>query len=417
MTIYQVLPRLFRKGKFASIDKKALTYLKDLGVSHIWLTGVIRHSMGKDYVKGNIGSPFSIADYYDVNPYLSTDEDSRLMEFKRVVKRTHENGLELLLDFIPNHVSPDYHDNHGGIKTLGIHDYDWTDTDKIDYSDKANWTKMLDILSYWAEMGVDGFRCDMVELVPLEFWHYVIAECRKRFPALVFVAEVYDKNDYGSFTDAGFDALYDKSGLYDSLRAIVEGHAPASLITSNWQSLGALQPKMLNFLENHDEQRIASPCFAGSPQAGYAALAVSALFYPCPFMLYFGQETGEDAHDGANGRTSIFEEQRHIDPVCKLSDNEKMIQDRYREVLHLKEVLGEALNWDLCYAQSRESGFDRNRHFAFMRYDDTHCILVVSNFSKESARIVINIPEEAPQAFGPRVEVEVAAQDFVILSK
>lgn len=417
MTIYQLLPRLFRKGKFSSIDKRALSYLKDLGASHIWLTGVIRHSMGKDYVKGDIGSPYSIADYYDVNPYLATNEDNRLAEFKRALKRTHDNGLKLLLDFVPNHVSPDYHDEHGGIKTLGIHDYDWTDTEKIDYSDKSNWTKMLDILSHWAVMGVDGFRCDMVELVPLDFWHYIIAECKKRFPALIFVAEVYNKDAYGNFVDAGFDALYDKSGLYDTIRAVVAGHAPASQITSNWQSLGGLQPKMLNFLENHDEQRLASPCFAGSPQAGYAALAVSVLFYPCPFMLYFGQEIGEDAHDGANGRTSIFSEQRHIDPIGKLSDNETMIQNRYREILCLKEALGDAVNYDLCYAQSPENGFDANRHFAFMRYDDNHCVLVVSNFSKDEARMVISIPEGAPQAFGQSVEVEVAAQDFVILSK
>lgn len=417
MTIYQILPRLFRKGKFSSIDRKALSYLKDLGVSHIWLNGVLRHSSGKAYVKGDIGSPFSIEDYYDVNPYLATNEENRITEFKRALKRTHESGLKMLLDFVPNHVSPDYHDSHGGIRTLGIHDYDWTDTDKIDYSDRENWTRMLNILCYWAEMGVDGFRCDMVELVPLDFWHYIIAECRKRFPSLVFVAEVYEKNAYGSFVDAGFDVLYDKSGLYDTIRAVVAGHAPASQITSNWQSLGNLQPKMLNFLENHDEQRLASPCFAGSPQAGYASLAVSALFYPCPFMLYFGQEIGEDAHDGADGRTSIFEAQRHIDPICKLSDNEMMIQNRYREVLRLKEALGDAANYDLCYAQRGEDGFDRDRHFAFMRYDDKHCVLVVSNFSQEAARMVIRIPEEAPQNLGSSTEVEVAGQDFIILSK
>ena len=214
MIIYQVLPRLFSKGRFSSFNKKTFDYLKSLSVTHIWFTGVIRHSMDAPYVKGNIGSPFSISDYYDVNPYLADNPDRRLAEFKALITRCHNAGLKVLIDFVPNHVSPDYHDEHGGIKTLGRCDYDWTDTDKIDYGCKENWQKMLDILLFWASLGVDGFRCDMVELVPLDFWKFLIREAKSRFPELLFVAEVYDMNKYSLFSyQANFDLLYDKSGL------------------------------------------------------------------------------------------------------------------------------------------------------------------------------------------------------------
>ena len=139
MTVYQVLTRLWGSGKFSAFDSRSLAYLNQLGVTHVWYTGVLRHSSGKNYVKGNIGSPYSIVDYYDVNPYLADNEDKRMDEFGRLVKRTHKAGMKVLIDLIPNHVAPDYSDSHGGIPTLGRYDYDWTDTDNIDFSNKSKW--------------------------------------------------------------------------------------------------------------------------------------------------------------------------------------------------------------------------------------------------------------------------------------
>ncbi|MGN1225941.1 MAG: alpha-amylase family glycosyl hydrolase [Candidatus Cryptobacteroides sp.] len=415
MIIYQVLPRLYSKGRFSSFNKKTFDYLKSLSVSHIWFTGVIRHSMNAPYVKGNIGSPFSISDYYDVNPYLADNPDKRLAEFKAMVTRIHNAGLKVLLDFIPNHVSPDYHDAHGGLKTLGRCDYDWTDTDKIDYGCRENWQKMLDILRFWASMGVDGFRCDMVELVPLDFWQYLISTAKSEFPELLFIAEVYDMNKYSLFSyNANFDLLYDKSGLYDTLRAITCAGASARNITTNWQRLGPLQSKMLNFLENHDEQRIASKRFARHPQRAYSALGISALFYPTAFMLYFGQELGEAAADGVEGRTSIFDAARAINPLCKLDEEQKSVLEKYRETLALKEELGEAANYDLCYCQSPENGFDPNHHFAFLRGDST---LVVCNFNRSDAEMTISIPASAGSRLPDRVKVQIKANDFTIYRK
>ncbi len=417
MIIYQVLTRLFSTGRFSSFNNDELNYIKSLSVTHIWYTGVIRHSEGKSYVKGDWGSPYSISNYYDVNPYLADTPSERLSEFCSLIERTHAAGMKVIIDFVPNHVSPDYADEHGGIKTLHRCDYDWTDTDKIDYSCSLNWNKLLDIIRYWAELGVDGFRCDMAELVPIEFWHFLISNAKSDFPDLLFIAEVYQKDNYRKFIeDALFDELYDKSGLYDTLRALTCGYGSAKGITANWQSLGDLQPRMLNFLENHDEQRLASKEFAGSAASGYAALAVSALFYPAAFMLYAGQEIGEDAADGVDGRTSIFSHVRSIE-ISRLSKEQKNILMVYRKILKLKSSLGEAPNFDLCYCQSTLLGFDPDHQFAFLRKGKVHDYLVVCNFSHTQASMVIKVPSEADSRFSSELNVDIAPMDFTILTK
>ena len=418
MIIYQTLTRLYSQGRFSSFTAATFKYLKSLSVTHVWYTGVISHSKpGKPYVKGDWGSPYSICDYYDVNAYLADEPSARMEEFRSLVERTHEAGLKVIIDFVPNHVSPDYHDDFGGLKTLHRHDYDWTDTDKIDYGCTENWERLLNIIKFWASLGVDGFRCDMAELVPVEFWNFLTTNAKVDYPELLFIAEVYQMDSYRRFlTDGGFDLLYDKSGLYDTLRAVTCGYESARGITANWQRLGDLQPRMLNFLENHDEQRIASPEFAGSPENGYAALAVSALFYPAAFMLYFGQELGEDAADGNSGRTSIFS---HCAPIrtTRLTDAQKSTLAVYKEVLALKKKLGDAPNFDLSYCQSALEGFDPDKHFAFLRKGTKQDVLVVCNFSHSRANLLVTIPSEADSRFVGKEMVNIGPMDFLILKK
>ena len=329
--IYQMLPRLWGEGRMSSVDDATLLYLKGLGVSHLWCTGIIRHSTGQPFVKGDAGSPYAISDYYDVNPYLASEPSQRMSEFDALLSRVHSFGLKFIIDFVPNHVGCDYSDSYGGIPLCGWHDYDWSDTVKIDYYAPGTWDAMYRIVRYWAGRGVDGFRCDMVELVPPDFLKWLIARIKEEFPSVVFIAEVYQKEKYRMYIDdVRFDYLYDKSGLYDVLRAIaassgsacsaaagagavgdcadrlgLPGQGTARAITWNWQFLQDLQPHMLNFLENHDEQRLASPWFAGRADC-YALLCASLMLNTAPFMLYFGQETGVDASEGHEGRTSIF---------------------------------------------------------------------------------------------------------------
>ena len=463
--IYQLLPRLWNTGKFSGIDAGSLEYWKGLGVDFLWYTGVIRHATtwtGKGFtpshpqiVKGDAGSPYAIYDYYDVNPYLADVPGKRMEEFVQLVERTHQAGMKVLIDFVPNHVSRD-NINFGKADNKSIHwtpendffyypgqalklpvpckgpefyEYpakasgncfspapsltDWYETVKLNYCDfhTGTWDKMLDILRFWARKGVDGFRCDMVELVPPPFMRWLIAKIKEDFPSIVFIAEVYEKEKYRMYAEEiGFDLLYDKSGLYDTLRAVTCSGASAKGISWNWQFLGDLQPRMLNFLENHDEQRIASDFFCGKAEGGYAALAVSLLLNTAPFMLYFGQEIGERGMDnepfsGVNGRTSIFDwwtvaslqrlHQWIRDRRTGLTPGEKAVLKRYQELLTLAKdpVFAQGKTFDLCYCQ-QAGHFNPDRHFAFLRSNGSRTVLVIANFG-EDADISVRIPTEA----------------------
>lgn len=425
--IYQIMTRLWPGGgKFSSFDSNSFGYIRSLGISHIWYTGVIRHSTGRPYVKGDLGSPYSIVDYYDVNPYLADDPSRRLEEFSELVRRTHEEGFKVIIDFVPNHVSPDYHDNFGGIPTYDYSDFDWTDTRKIDYTAPGAWEKMVAIVEFWASKGVDGFRCDMTELVPWEFLKYLIYKVKENYPEVIFIAEAYDRNNYWKFIkEIGFDYLYDKSGLYDKLREIAFGRASAREITWNWQSLGELQPNMLNFLENHDEVRLASPAFLGNPELETPLLATSLLFNTAPFMLYFGQETGENAeNDGNGGRTSIFSA-TSLPTLEKalLEGVESPLLRKYRKLLGLASTspaIRQGLVYDLCYCQNAymSSPFNPDRHFAFLRHYASETVLVFANFSDSLAKMDLEIPYGAKEYFASPLpdsyHVEVGPNDAEI---
>ena len=472
--IYQMLPRLWGNGKFSGVDAGFLAYVKGLGVDCIWYTGLIRHATRKadggctpsPIVKGDAGSPYAITDYYDVNPYLADVPEHRMEEFLQLVDRTHTAGLKLLMDFVPNHVARDYcsHAAPAGIRSLGegddtsVHwspendffyypgeelqlpfptDYrempakasvnaftsapginDWYETVRINYCDfhTRTWDKMYEIVRFWALKGVDGFRCDMVELVPPAFMKWLIARIKSEFPAGVFIAVVYEKEKYRMYVEeVGFDLLYDKSGLYDTLRSVTCSGLTAQAISWNWQFLDHLQPKMLNFLENHDEQRLASDFFAGSPEAGYAALGVSLLLNTAPFMLYFRQEVGEPGMDaegfsGRDGRTTIFDwwKVASLERLCQyihgrgagLEPHEKSVLHRYRAALALSKLpaVARGKTFDLGYCQQED--FQRDRHFAFLRSDGTEIWLVVANFDGREAEITVRFPEEAFAWFG-----------------
>lgn len=466
--IYQLLPRLWGSGKFSSIDAESLKYIKGLGVSHIWYTGIIRHASlttGEKVVKGDAGSPYAITGYFDVNPYFADNKDKRLEEFVELVNRTHGAGMKVLVDFVPNHVAREYKGVLGKDDDTSVHwapenDFfyypgrslrlpvksgytetparasgnaftaepginDWWETVKINYCDfhTSTWDKMYDAVRFWALKGVDGFRCDMVELVPWQFMKWLIGRIKDEFPSVIFIAEVYEKEKYRLYADeVGFDLLYDKSGLYDTLRAVTCSGYTARSITWNWQFLGDLQPRMLNFLENHDEQRVASDFFCGCPQGGYAALSVSLLLNTAPFMLYFGQECGErgmqsEGFSGLDGRTSIFD-------WCKVPALEKPngeVLARYRSILALAKtpLFSSGATYDLCYCQ--DGAFNPDRHFAWLRAINGSAKLVVANFSPCPEDITVRIVPEALSYLGIKAvrtvyTVTVPGKDYAIVS-
>lgn len=303
---------------------------------------------------------------------------------------------------------------------------DWYETVKLNYGiDYLNgheahfdpipdtWNKMLDILLFWAGKQVDAFRCDMAEMVPCEFWHWAIAKVKEQYPDIQFIAEVYNPNEYRNYIQhGGFDYLYDKVGMYDTLRSVVCGNS-ASCITQSWQQVDDIHTHMLNFLENHDEQRLASDFFAGNGSKGRPALLVSALMRSNPFMIYFGQELGERGMDeegfsGCDGRTTIFDYWT-IDTIHRwrnggtfdeklLTEEEKSLHNYYQRVLHLcndDETLREGEFFDIMYANYDNAMMNTHRQYAFLRKSQKALILVVANFDEQACTSNIILPRHA----------------------
>ena len=512
MVIYQVFPRWFGNlrpspvmngslaengvGKFSAFTPLALSKIKELGVTHVWYTGVIEHATKTDYtmfgirkdhsavVKGKAGSPYAIKDYYDIDPDLADNIQNRMSEFEGLVKRTHEAGMNVISDFVPNHVARQYFSDarEPFVEDLGQTDNvskafdvnnnfyylpgqtltlrfdpqreedfaysefpakvtgnnhfdaypsqnDWYETVKLNYgvdymhggachfnTIPNTWEKMLEILLFWADKGVDGFRCDMAEMVPVEFWNWVIPQVKK-VRDVIFIAEVYNPDEYRNYIYTGhFDYLYDKVGLYDTVRAVMCGQAPASNISHCWQWLEGIQKNMLNFLENHDEQRVASDFFAGDARPGIPGMIVSAAMNTNPVMIYSGQELGERGMDaegfsGRDGRTTIFDywsveslrnwNNNGLFDGAKLTPAERSLREMYAKLLNVvrsEPVIVEGAFYDLMYANSGNPYFNPNRQYAFLRKCKNEVLLVVVNFDRADQCVWVNIPVEAFKA-------------------
>lgn len=515
LIIYQAMVRLFGNrntqripngtieqngcGKMSDFSDSALRSIKKLGCDYIWYTGLLQQASQTDYskygipsqnrhvLKGVAGSPYAITDYYSVSCDLADDPDKRMDEFDALVKRTHDAGLRMIIDFVPNHVARQY---HSVTKPKNLHDLgeeehtemgfdtrncfyympgqqfspqfdlgqgddayienpakatgndvfhaspsvnDWYETVKLNYGVDycgghrccfdpipATWIAMRDIVMYWAKKGVDGFRCDMAFMVPVEFWHWLIPQVKAYRIGIIFIAEIYDPGLYERYINYGyFDYLYDKVGLYDTLRAVVECRESASAVTRVWQGLEHVQSHMLNFLENHDEQRIASDFFAGDPIKARPAFVVSALMNTCPFMLYFGQELGERGMDeegfsGRDGRTTIFDYWSL--PLIQswagkdlawtkygLLKSVRNLRDYYErvfEIAHNDETISKGGFYDLTYANYDNPDYNIHRMFAFLRYNRKQTTLVVANFEGEDRDIKLRVPVEAWEFVG-----------------
>ncbi|MEZ0538859.1 alpha-amylase family protein [Fibrella arboris] len=551
LIVYQLFTRLFGNqqttnkpwgslaengvGKFNDITDKALQEIKKLGVSHVWYTGVIEHATMTGYsslgiatdnpqvVKGRAGSPYAIKDYYDVDPDLAVDVRNRMAEFEALVKRSHANGLKVLIDFVPNHLARQYSSDAKpeGVQDLGetddatkafdpqnnfyylpdeafkvpagtlvpegtiAPDYDenpakatgndvfkaqpdindWYETIKLNYgvdyqhdrktyfepaatdasgrADRPNtWTKMRDILLFWAGKGVDGFRCDMAEMVPVEFWGWVIPQIKASRTSLtppatavasskptakttapkaavvapapiVFIAEIYNPDQYANYIETGkFDYLYDKVGLYDAVRALMEGKGSPIAISRVCQGeSGTMGRHMLRFLENHDEQRIASRFFANDPWMAVPAMTLSATLHTGPMMVYFGQEVGvnpkqAEGFQGDDGRTTIFdywgvpEFQAWTNGGAfdgrKLTADQKKLRQFYLQLGQL--VTGSDAIQTGAFYDLQQYG-KPERLFSYLRYSAKQKLLIVCNFDrKETIRTQLQIPADVWKA-------------------
>lgn len=435
-------------------------------------------------VKGKAGSPYAIKDYYDVDPDLSEDVPNRMAEFEALIDRTHKAGLKVIIDFVPNHVAREYHSDAKpkGVADLGetdhpewafsplnnfyylpgeafapsfdIQDYqefpakvtgndcftahpghnDWYETVKLNYGvhymggneqqfdpTPDTWTKMRDILLFWRDKGIDGFRCDMAEMVPVAFWAWVISQIKQDHDDLLFIGEVYNPSLYRAFLNAGYDYLYDKVGMYDYLRAVTSKNYPAEGISQQWQSVDDIRDHMLYFLENHDEQRIASGFFCGRGMCAQPAMIVAATLGTNPVMVYAGQELGEkgmqvEGFSGMDGRTTIFD-YWGISSIqawankgkwdgALLDDEQRELREFYVKLLNVarnEKAIAEGKMYDLEYAQSE--GFNKHEQYAYLRHyvapakgkrpGKQETILAVLNFDDKQVDVQVRIPAEA----------------------
>ncbi len=319
---------------------------------------------------------------------------------------------------------------------------DWFETIKLNYGvdyqnnrakhfdpTPSTWLKMRDVLIYWSKKGVDGFRCDMVEMVPVEFWAWVIPEVKKANPDAVFIAEIYNPAQYKNYLFTGqFDYLYDKVGLYDALRRLMEGHGNANDITKVWQNeSGDFGNRMLRFLENHDEQRIASRFFANDPFKAIPAMTLSATLHGGPVMLYFGQEVGTkptvaEGFSGDDGRTTMFDYWGVPEFQAwtnggkfdggKLSPDQKRLRSFYSDLFNMCQTSDAIKNgafYDLQYAQS----YNTSKIYSYLRHTATQKLLIVCNFDLDNGHETqINIPEHALQTMGLDPKISISMTDI-----
>ena len=304
---------------------------------------------------------------------------------------------------------------------------DWYETVKLNYGidfpgggichfnpTPDTWHKMLEILLFWASKKVDAFRCDMAEMAPVEFWAWVIPLVKAQYPETLFIAEIYNSELYRNYLWNGrFDYLYDKTGLYDTLRGIICGKQPAAAITGCWQSLEGIQHQMLNFLENHDEQRIASDFFAQDPRNAIPGMIVAATMNTNPIMVYFGQELGEKGMDsegfsGLDGRTSIFDywtvssiaQWRNSGEYDekKITGKQQYLRAFYVSLLRLcnaEKCISEGLFYDLMYANYNNPLFNTEKQYAYFRQKGNELLLVVVNFDAKDIDAAVFVPSHA----------------------
>ncbi len=531
--IYQVFTRLFGNenttnkpwgtieengvGKFNDFTDKALQEIKDLGITHIWYTGILHHATITDYtkygisnddpdiVKGRAGSPYAVKDYYQVDPDLAVDPEKRMEEFEQLIKRSHKAGMEVIIDIIPNHIARAYKgkNNPEGISDFGEQDdktvtykknnnfyyvigenfeapvwqnnylplggeknaladgkfeeipakwtgngsrlaqpdfYDWYETVKINYGVKPDgtkdfdslpegfdkkgyeehvefwkdkdmpdsWIKFKDIALFWLEKGVDGLRFDMAEMVPVEFWSYLNSTIKVKYPNALLLAEVYNPAMYRDYIHLGkMDYLYDKVALYDTIKHVMQGHGLTDNLPQIQNDLADIEHNMVHFLENHDEQRIASPDFAGSAEKGKPAMVVSTTISTAPTLIYFAQELGEPGKENAGfgtaTRTSIFDyvgvpnHQRWMNNKQfdggKLSESEKELRNFYKRLLNFT-IKSSALMG--AYEEIHSYNRDNYNHrvFSFVRWSDNEKLIIVTNFDgEETYEFDLKIPK------------------------
>lgn len=302
--MYSVYVRNYsEEGTFAAVERD-LDRIKALGTDIIWFMPI--HPVGEKAKKGELGSPYANKDYRAINSEFGTMED-----FKSVVNAIHKKGMKCIIDVVYNHTSPDSWlvENHPEYffrksdGSMGNHVGDWTDIVDLDYNNQDLWEYQIESLKMWAEI-VDGFRCDVAPLIPIEFWKKARKEVEKVNPDCLWLSESVEPEFITYLRSEGlvahsdcemyqaFDMCYDYD-IHKIFRNYAEGKLPLSAYTDRVNLQEAIYPAnyvKLRYLENHDQDRAASFIKAKEELENWTAFLY---FQKGMTLIYNGQEMAD----------------------------------------------------------------------------------------------------------------------------
>ncbi|MEW5797798.1 MAG: alpha-amylase family glycosyl hydrolase [Bacteroidota bacterium] len=377
--IYEIYTRAFSKeGNFAGVEKR-LPELKKLGVTILWMMPI--HPVGVEKRKGSLGSPYSIQDYYGVNPEFGTIDD-----FKSLVNKSHELGLKIVIDLVANHTSwdskmikehPEWFtkDSTGNFIPPVA---DWSDVVDLNYDNKELRAYMIDMMKYWVrDVGIDGFRCDVSEMVPTDFWNDARAALDSIKPVFMLSEGMYAEHHLKAF-----DATYGWNS-YHTMAQIFKGEKPASEMDSVLIRESLAYPKgslRMRFSSNHDENAWDMPDVVKFGKEGAKLAAVLTNTLPGIPLLYNGQEVGNDITLG------LFEK-FEID-----WKKGKEWTEFYKKLFTIRKNNRSLPLGDYQYVKN-----NRPEHvYSFIRTDGMNTILAVFNFSNSERTVVLELPKAFP---------------------
>lgn len=411
--IYELFVRDFTpEGTFKAAEAK-IPYLKDLGVDIVWLMPI--YPIGEKGRKGTLGSPYSVKNYYQVNPEFGNKED-----FRSLVQAVHQAGMKIIIGFVPNHSANDYVEmaNHpdwlmrdaNGNFTREVKE--WSDITDFNYDNPRLRLHIIDIMKYWIEeFDIDGYRFDVAGMVPDDFWKQAIPEIRKVKPDLFLLAEWEDHK----FIDFGFSADYSWKILHD-LYDLRKYSKTVSQVVKTYQSKYDRyfpEGRFLNFIENHDEQRCIKK-FGKTVFKPYTAFVFAMPGLP---LLFMGQEFGDVTY---NGSGSLFEK-----VTISWQAFDSTIFHFYKKLVDLRH------NFPVNKAQCQKLKIDdQQRTMVIAETFEDKALLLILNFSNQTQKVSFSLPAYLDQLVnksvlewfsGKRIklsennEIPVSANDVKIL--
>ena len=367
--VYEVYPRSFSaEGNFNGITAK-LDELKNLGVDILWIMPI--NPIGEKLRKGSLGSPYAVRDYFGINAEYGSTND-----FQRLVTEAHNHGLKVILDVVANHTAwdnvmmahPEFYKQDATGKVIPPV-AEWTDVAGLNYANPQLRDYMIKMLKYWVEVfGVDGFRCDVAHMVPVDFWEQARVELEKVKPGVFMLAEASQPE----LLVKAFDMDYSWP-LHSVLNNVLLNGAPATDLRRSWEESRAKFPKgalHLRISDNHDEARaVARFGIRG-------ALAASAFMFVLDGvpLLYNGMEAGDATE---SGDPALFEKM----PVFWKSKERPPLRDIYRDLIQLRKKYAPFSNDRVIWLRNS----DEANLITLMRLDAKDEFVAVFNFSSRPA--------------------------------